>query len=148
MGEVPTGVVTFLFTDVVGSTRLWSEHHAEMETDLVVHDGVVRAAIGDRDGYLCSTGGDAFVAAFTRPGDAIDAAIRAQRELGAADWSLPDGLYIDAKEKLPHRRIADRDYFENLASSDLQCPDHFADLEIDRGNHYRLQLTGVGSTVV
>ena len=94
MEELPTGVVTFLFTDVVGSTRLWAEHHAEMETDLVVHDGVVRAAIGDRDGYVFSTGGDAFVAAFTRPGDAIDAAIRAQRELGAADWSLPDGLHV------------------------------------------------------
>jgi predicted ATPase/class 3 adenylate cyclase len=94
MSELPTGVVTFLFTDVVGSTRLWDEHHNAMEADLVVHDMVVRSAIKDRDGYVFSAGGDSFVAAFTRPVDAIDAAAHAQRELGVADWSLPEGLRV------------------------------------------------------
>lgn len=94
MSEFPTGVVTFLFTDVVGSTRLWDEHHDAMKADLVLHDMVVSSAIEDRDGYVFSTGGDAFVAAFTRPADAIDAAASAQRKLAAADWSLPEGLRV------------------------------------------------------
>jgi len=86
--------VTFLFTDVVGSTRLWADHHVAMAQDLTVHDEVVRAAIEDHGGYVFSTGGDAFVAAFTRPGDAVAAATRAQRGLDARDWSLPEGIQV------------------------------------------------------
>ena len=86
--------MTFLFTDIVGSTRLWAESHDAMQADLVVHDEVVRAAIESRGGYVFTTSGDAFVAAFTRPGDAAAAAIHAQRELAARDWSVPDGVRV------------------------------------------------------
>ncbi len=80
---LPTGTVTFLFSDVEGSTRLWEKHHDEMRTALAAHDKVIRAAIEDNDGHVFSTAGDAYAAAFERPTAAIEAAITAQAGLSA-----------------------------------------------------------------
>ncbi len=86
--SLPTGTVTFLFSDVEGSTRLWEDHHEEMKTALAAHDKVMRAAIEDNDGHVFSTSGDAYAAAFKRPGQALQAAIAAQA--GLADLSVGD----------------------------------------------------------
>jgi predicted ATPase len=75
-------VVTFLFTDVEGSTRRWEADAQAMRVALVVHDKVVRTAIEAYDGFLFSHTGDGFVAAFASPMSAVNAAIDAQRELG------------------------------------------------------------------
>ncbi len=72
----PTGTVTFLFTDVEGSTRLWEEYPTEMQAALEDHDNILRTTIDAHGGYVFSTAGDAFAAAFTR------AALAAQRSLG------------------------------------------------------------------
>jgi predicted ATPase/class 3 adenylate cyclase len=77
----PSGVVTFLFTDVEGSTRRWESDAEAMRAALVVHDKVVRTAIEAYDGFLFSHTGDGFVAAFASPMSAVNAAIDAQREL-------------------------------------------------------------------
>jgi class 3 adenylate cyclase len=82
----PTGTVTFVFTDIEGSTRLWDEYPAEMRTALARHDGVVRAAIEANNGYVFATGGDGFAAAFQRVGDALRAAVSAQGSLGEVAW--------------------------------------------------------------
>ena len=84
--QPPTGTVTFLFTDVVGSTRLWQERPTDMAAALGRHDEVMRAAIAAHRGYVFSTAGDAFAASFARPGDAIDAAVEAQMGLAAETW--------------------------------------------------------------
>ena len=55
---LPTGTVTFLFTDIEGSTRLWERHHAEMQQALAHHDAILRDAIEFNDGYLVKTTGD------------------------------------------------------------------------------------------
>ena len=81
MGDTPTGTVTFLFTDIAGSTRLWEERPDEMRAALAEHDGLVRAAIEENGGYVFATGGDGFAAAFSRAHDAIDAASNAQAAL-------------------------------------------------------------------
>ena len=81
MGDPPTGTVTFLFTDIEGSTRLWDERPDEMRAALTEHDALVRAAIDAHGGYVFSTGGDGFAAAFSRAADAVDAAAKAQAEL-------------------------------------------------------------------
>lgn len=86
---IPTGVVTFLFTDVVGSGRLWAADAAAMAASLEVHDHVLRAEIGTRGGYVFSTGGDAFCAAFDRATDAVAAAVAAQERLAVAEWPGP-----------------------------------------------------------
>ena len=75
---LPTGTVTFLFSDVEGSTRLWEGHHEEMRTALAGHDKVMRSAIEDNGGHVFSTAGDAYSAAFARPNSALQAAITAQ----------------------------------------------------------------------
>jgi class 3 adenylate cyclase len=77
----PSGVVTFLFTDIEGSTRRWENDAQAMRAALVVHDKVLRTAIEGYDGFLFSHTGDGFVAAFASPTSAVNAAIDAQREL-------------------------------------------------------------------
>ena len=82
----PSGTVTFLFTDIEGSTRLWEEHSSEMENALERHDQILRSVLEGYGGYVFSTAGDAFAAAFSRVGDAVDAAMEAQSQLGSEPW--------------------------------------------------------------
>ena len=86
---LPTGVVTFLFTDVEGSTRLWAQDEAAMSASLRVHDAILRRAIEEHRGYVFTTAGDAFCAAFQRASDATAAALAALEDLDAAAWSGP-----------------------------------------------------------
>ncbi|HEV2040341.1 MAG TPA: adenylate/guanylate cyclase domain-containing protein [Casimicrobiaceae bacterium] len=58
---LPSGMVTFLFTDIESSTRLWETQHAAMQQALAHHDAILRDAIEANDGYLVTTG-DAVVA--------------------------------------------------------------------------------------
>jgi predicted ATPase/class 3 adenylate cyclase len=82
----PSGTVTFLFTDVEGSTRLWDIAPDAMRTALELHDAIVRGAIARHGGVVFSTGGDGFAAAFARAGDAFAAATDAQTQLASAPW--------------------------------------------------------------
>ncbi len=61
---LPSGTVTFLFTDVQGSTRLWESHRPAMEASLARHDQIVRSAIENHGGCVFSTAGDSFSAAW------------------------------------------------------------------------------------
>ena len=107
----PSGTVTFLFTDVEGSTRLWEQRREAMRVALERHDEIVRSAIEFRGGYVFSTAGDAFSAAFATPGEAVAAAVDAQRALQAEPW--PDGAGIQVRMGI-HVGVADQrdgDYF-------------------------------------
>src|SRR6184192_4148059 len=64
MAELPSGTVTFLFTDIEGSTRLWEEHPDAMRGALARHDAILRAGIEANGGQVFKTMGDAFCAAF------------------------------------------------------------------------------------
>ena len=77
----PSGVVTFLFTDVEGSTRRWENDAEGMRAALAAHDEVLRAAIAAHGGRLFKHTGDGVCAAFASPSCAVDAAVAAQREL-------------------------------------------------------------------
>ncbi len=81
--------MAFLFSDVEGSTKLWLEHGEEMEESLRLHDEIVRGAIEDRGGYVFTTAGDSFAAAFSDAVDAIAAANEAQAALESARWPGP-----------------------------------------------------------
>ena len=80
-GAAPSGVVTFLFTDVEGSTRRWEADADEMRVALAAHDEVLRSAIEAHGGWLFKHTGDGVCAAFSSPRSAVDAAVAAQRAL-------------------------------------------------------------------
>ena len=111
MSGAPHGTVTFLFTDLEGSTRLWDRHPEEMRAALAVHDEILRSEIDSHGGYVFSTGGDAFAAAFWTARDAVDAAVAGQRRLAAEDWPEPVVLRVRMGV---HTGVADErggDYF-------------------------------------
>src|SRR6201990_2923656 len=81
MASAPSGLVTFLFTDVEGSTRRWESDADGMRKALAAHDEVLRSAIGAHGGFLFKHTGDGVCAAFASPRSAVDAAVAAQREL-------------------------------------------------------------------
>jgi hypothetical protein len=97
-------VVTFLFTDVEGSTRRWEADAQAMRAALVVHDKVLRTAIEAHDGFVFSHTGDGVAAAFASPMSAVNAAIDTQRELqlpvrmglATGEAELRDGDYFGA----------------------------------------------------
>src|SRR5439155_25044665 len=78
---LPEGTVTFLFTDIEGSTRLWEEHPEAMREALVRHDALLHDAIAAHGGVIFKTMGDQFCAAFATAADALAAALAAQRAL-------------------------------------------------------------------
>src|SRR5246500_4029905 len=80
-GAAPSGVVTFLFTDVEGSTRRWEKDPDEMRLALAAHDEVLRNAIEAHGGFMFKHTGDGVCAAFASPKSAVDAAVAAQRAL-------------------------------------------------------------------
>src|ERR1700752_4796656 len=100
----PSGVVTFLFTDVEGSTGRWETDAELMREALAVHDEVLRSAIEAHGGWLFKHTGDGVCAAFASPRSAVDAAVAAQRELelpvrmglATGEAELRDGDYFGA----------------------------------------------------
>ncbi len=103
----PSGTVTFLFTDIEGSTRLWESEPDAMRHSLERHDALLRSAIDDHGGYVFSTGGDGIGVAFTRAGDAVGAAVEAQRALGTEPW--PDGAPLRVRMGLHTGETSERD---------------------------------------
>jgi predicted ATPase/class 3 adenylate cyclase len=102
--ELPTGTVTFLFTDIEGSTRLLDELGAGYADVLADHHRIVRAAIEEHGGVEVDTQGDAFFVAFSRASAAVAAASSAQEAL--ADTGLRVRMGIHTGEPL----LADTGY--------------------------------------
>lgn len=108
---LPSGTVTFLFTDIEGSTVRWERNRAAMETAVRRHDALARAAIAAHRGHVFKTIGDAFCAAFALPEDGVAAALEFQRALGAEDFSAVDGLAVRAALHTGTADERDDDYF-------------------------------------
>jgi predicted ATPase/class 3 adenylate cyclase len=102
---------TLLFTDIVGSTRLWEDHPDGMRDALATHNDLLRAAIEHEGGYIFKTVGDAFCASFTIAGAALAAAVRGQLALEAEPW--PEDVRIQVRMGI-HSGVCverDGDYF-------------------------------------
>ena len=82
----PDEPLTFLFTDVEGSTRLWEQYPREMQSALERHDVILRSAIADAAGDVVKTTGDGLMAVFDTPVAAVSAAIAAQHGLLTESW--------------------------------------------------------------
>jgi len=94
VSDLPIGTVTFLFTDLEGSTRLWEEHPDAMKAALARHDEILRDAVEKRDGYVVKTTGDGLHAVFAMAPDAVAAALDAQRALTDEKWVLLEPLKV------------------------------------------------------
>jgi predicted ATPase/class 3 adenylate cyclase len=94
VAELPSGTVTFLFTDLEGSTRLWEEHPDAMRDALARHDEILRAAIDSHGGYVVKTTGDGFHAAFATADSAVGAAVAAQTVLEREAWGVTGRLRV------------------------------------------------------
>ena len=81
LAAAPSGVVTFLFTDVEGSTRRWEADADGMRAALATHDEVLHGAVETHGGFMFKHTGDGVCAAFASPRSAVDAAVAAQRAL-------------------------------------------------------------------
>ncbi|HEV2127127.1 MAG TPA: tetratricopeptide repeat protein [Thermomicrobiales bacterium] len=92
MPDLPHGNVTFLFTDLEGSTRLWRRYAEAMPDAYARHDLLLHRAVEAHRGVIYKVVGDGCQAAFASAGDALDAALEAQRELVAEEWQTPEPL--------------------------------------------------------
>ena len=89
--QLPSGTVTLLFTDIEASSSLWDSDRDEMRLALDEHNRVLRTVIDEFDGWIVKDKGDGFFAVFGRAGDAVAAAVEAQRRLRDTDWRDPIG---------------------------------------------------------
>ncbi len=76
-GDQPSGTVTFLFTDIEGSTKRWEADPDAMRVELAAHDDVLRATVDAEGGWLFKHTGDGVVAVFQTARTAVDAAVGA-----------------------------------------------------------------------
>src|SRR5215218_9897605 len=111
MAALPKGTVTFLFTDIESSTRLWERDASAMKSALARHDEILKEAIETNGGFVFKTVGDAFCAAFSSAPEALWTALIAQRALYDEDWEK--GVAIRVRMALHTGAVDERggDYF-------------------------------------
>jgi len=107
----PGGTVTFLFTDIEGSTRLWESERQAMRVALARHDAILRQLIGEHRGHIFKTGGDSFCAAFAAAADAATAAMSAQRALQTEPWPETATLRVRMALHTGVAEMREGDYF-------------------------------------
>ena len=111
MAGPPTGTVTFLFTDIEGSTRLWEDDAPAMQAALARHDELLRWTIEKGGGYVFKTVGDAFCAVFPTVHDALEAAMEIQRTLIGEDREGTRPLSVRMALHTGAAKERDGDYF-------------------------------------
>ncbi len=105
--SLPTGTVTFLFTDIEGSTKLWEHYPDAMSMALARHDRLLTESIAANGGVVFKTVGDAFCAAFATAPDALMAALTSQRAIIAEPW--PQDVTIRVRMALHTGTVEERD---------------------------------------
>ena len=108
---LPTGTLTFLLTDIEGSTRLWQAAPEAMQQALARHDVILRQGIETHGGYVFKTAGDAFFAAFTTPWLALDAALAMQQTLQVEAWPSLSPIRVRMALHSGAAELRDNDYF-------------------------------------
>ncbi|HXU56404.1 MAG TPA: adenylate/guanylate cyclase domain-containing protein, partial [Casimicrobiaceae bacterium] len=109
--QAPAGVVTFVFTDIEGSTRLWEQQPERMRPALARHDAIARAAVQGHRGTVVKTAGDGVHATFDDPLDAISATLELQQALddpaatGGIALRVRCGVHVGVDER------RDNDFF-------------------------------------
>ncbi len=94
MDVSPAGTITFLFTDLENSTRLWERFPDAMKVAVQRHDAILRAAVESSGGLVIKTTGDGIMAAFDNAVDAVTASLQAQRALAGESWAETGPLRV------------------------------------------------------
>jgi class 3 adenylate cyclase len=113
---LPGGTVTFLFTDLEGSTRLWEQFPDAMQPALARHDEILRSAIAAHDGHVVKSTGDGVHAAFATAHDALDAAVDAQQALADESWDATGPLRVRMGLHTGETELRDGDYYGGAAN--------------------------------
>ena len=111
MAAAPTGTITFLFSDIEGSTRKWERHPEAMRRMLGRHDAILRESFGAHGGLVFKTIGDAFCVAFDTAAGALHGALAAQRALKAEPWEKIGELSVRMCLHTGAAENRDGDYF-------------------------------------
>ena len=111
MTALPAGTITFLFTDIEGSTTRWEHQRAAMQAALARHDAILREAIEAHGGHVFKTVGDAFYATFATAPAALAAALAAQRRLAGVEWGEVGPLRVRMAVHTGTAEARDGDYF-------------------------------------
>src|SRR5262245_51168929 len=90
----PSGTVTFLFTDIEGSSSLWEQYPQAMPAALARHDSLLRQQVAAHGGQVFKTMGDAVCAAFATAPDALSAALASQCTLQTEEWGAVGALRV------------------------------------------------------
>lgn len=116
MSTLPSGTVTFMFTDIEGSTRLWEESRDQMRAALERHDAILSQIIERHSGYTFKTVGDAYCAVFQRAVDAATAAVDIQRAVGAETWDLPRPVRVRIGVHTGEAHERNNDYYGQVVN--------------------------------
>jgi predicted ATPase/class 3 adenylate cyclase len=111
MAELPSGTVTFLFTDVAGSTRLWQDQAEAMKAALARHDEILRGVVVAHGGVVVKMTGDGVHAVFSDAADAVHAALQGQRMLGSETWPPTAPLLVRMGVHTGPAEARDGDYY-------------------------------------
>ena len=114
MPSLPTGTVAFLFTDIEASTRLIEQHPDAMRAALARHNTLLESAIGAHRGHVFQVVGDGFCSAFEDIGDAVGAALDAQRALHSENWGEVGPLRVRMGLHLGAAEAQEGDYASSL----------------------------------
>ncbi len=109
--SIPAGIITFLFTDVEGSSRLWEADAAATAQSVEVHDALIRRVIDTAGGHIFGWAGDHFRAAFQDAQAAVDAAVCIQNELARTDWRTGASLRVRMGLHRGNATLRGNDYF-------------------------------------
>ncbi len=110
MAEPPTGIVTFVFTDIEGSTDLVQTLGDGYRALQERHDEIIQAAITAQGGHVVRTEGDAFFVTFQNPIQAVRAVVAAQRDLAGFDWPSAEPLQVRMGLHTGHGVLGGGDY--------------------------------------
>ncbi|MEX1008121.1 MAG: BTAD domain-containing putative transcriptional regulator [Acidimicrobiia bacterium] len=113
--DLPSGTVTFLFTDVEGSTRLWEEF-PDMPQAMARHDELLRNAVEAHGGHAVKTTGDGLHAVFSTAHDAVTAAVGAQTALLAEDWNITETVRVRMGIHTGVAEVRDGDYYGSVVN--------------------------------
>src|SRR5579871_1242269 len=108
--SLPSGTVTFLFTDIEGSTRLWEQYPDVMRSALARHDAVLRQTIEQHNGHIVKGTGDGLHAVFARASDGLAACLAAQLAFQQEEPKEPASIRVRMALHTGSAQERDRDY--------------------------------------